>query len=63
MYPIDILQLKRTHLPAPHTIGVKQLHNGVIPPAHMAAAVDAAQDMLGFGVAQPAWNRGQFVGA
>jgi len=29
--PVDILQLKRTDLAAPDAVGVKQMHNSVIP--------------------------------
>ena len=63
LYPVDILQSKATQLAAPHAIGVKQLHDGIVPPACMAVTVDAAQDLLRFGIAQPAWDRGQFVSA
>src|SRR4030042_2759081 len=61
--PVDILQSKGTQLAASHAIGVKQLHDGVVPPTCMAVTVDAAQDLLRFGIAQPAWDRGQFVSA
>ena len=59
--PVDILQAKRTHLAAPYAVGVKQLQDGIIPSASVAIPVDAAQDLLGLRIAQPAWNRGQFV--
>jgi len=63
LYPVDILQSKGTQLAAPHAIGVKQLHDGVIPPACMAVTVDTAQDLLRFGIVQSPWDRGQFVSA
>jgi hypothetical protein len=61
--PVDILQSKSTQLAAPHAIGVKQLHHGIIPPTSMAVTVDALEDLSGSGVTQPPWNRGQFVSA
>jgi hypothetical protein len=61
--PLDVLELKGPYLTAANAVGVEQLNDGEVPPAHRSRAIDAQKDLLGIFFRNGARNSGQLVGA
>ena len=61
--PVDVLESKSANLAAPYAVGIEQLANRVIAPAHVAVAVNALENFQRLLIGQSTRNRGQLVGA
>ena len=61
--PLDVLKPNGANLASPHPVGVQQLEDGKIAPAHRSRAIDAFEYLLGVLLGQSTRNVRQLIAA